>query len=199
MSVIYVKPNEVWGAYMHMLSSKHDDGDQFILIAENEGGGIEIYAGPDPKTDGAVPCIVVERDGRDDFLESCLSSDDCADTVRYVYEVYLTEDSCGFEDDDEPEFDEDDAIEDRERELDAAFEDLLTAVVDNQRDLMMRYEEIVEDLKDLVCERLARKYHLGVYRPMILVDEDGEEFYEEYPYEVMIYDDEQDEPAKKGA
>ena len=43
-------------------------------------------------------------------------------------------------------------------------------------------------LKDHVCEWLYQECRLSVNRPMFLEDENGDEFYEEFPYDCMEFD-----------
>ena len=192
MVEITVKPEDAWDFFKDQAKTLVHS---YIPIAQADGGvtilmGVE-YSG--------MPNIIVMVEGDVVMEELATGKEDLADTLEYVYSVYANDRGYATGLSDEPEFDEEDVIEDRERELDMAFDALLEIVVEHQYDLMMTYEDVIEDLKDLVCERLARKYNLDIYRPMILVDEDGEEFFEEYPYSVMIYDDEQDEHVKKGA
>lgn len=192
MVEITVKPEDAWDFFKDQVKTLVHS---YIPIAQADGGvtilmGVE-YSG--------MPNIIVMVEGDVVMEELATGKEDLADTLEYIYSVYASDRGYATGLSDEPEFDEEDVIEDRERELDMAFDALLEIVVEHQYDLMMTYEDVIEDLKDLVCERLARKYNLDIYRPMILVDEDGEEFFEEYPYSVMIYDDEQDEPVKKGA
>ena len=49
--------------------------------------------------------------------------------------------------------------------------------------------EIAQDVLDHICEYLYRKHDISSRRPMILEDENGEEFFEEFPYECMEFDD----------
>ena len=50
-------------------------------------------------------------------------------------------------------------------------------------------EEIADDVKEHTLEYIARRHGLPIYRPMYLEDEDGKDFYSEYPYEEMIFED----------
>lgn len=69
--------------------------------------------------------------------------------------------------------------------------DYISALMDESIDALGADEsfEIAEDVLDHMCEYLYRKYGISARRPMILEDENGEEFFEEYPYECMEFDD----------
>ena len=50
-------------------------------------------------------------------------------------------------------------------------------------------DDAIVDVKEHMLEYMARKPGLLIYRPMYLEDEDGKDFYSEYPYEEMIFED----------
>ena len=94
-------------------------------------------------------------------------------------------------DEEESLLEQQDAIEEREMELDIAVSEFISAVLGGDAYLDSEdYDDIIEDCKDHFLEYLARKHGLDIFRPMVLEDEDGEDFYEEYPYECMEFDDE---------
>ena len=78
-----------------------------------------------------------------------------------------------------------DEIEERELELTEATEVFVNAVAD---DLQID-SEVIEECKEHFLEYLYRKFGLTIRRPMVLEDEEGEDFFEEYPYECMIFED----------
>ena len=96
---------------------------------------------------------------------------------------------------DTPQHDGYDEYVDREYELDNAFDSILYTIIRNsETDLSTGREAvIIEDIKDKLIEYIARKYDINVWRPMTLVDDDGEDFIEEYPYSHLIYDGEVEE------
>lgn len=145
------------------------------------------------------PQIVVFEDGEDIFEEVALSPLDCAQTSEYAYDIFLNgwrEDFGAETEDDKPEVDEEKLIQFREDELsDAVYAMLDTVLLDSKRGYLI-LEDLIEPVKDLICEHLARHFNLDIYRPMMLEDEEGEEFFTEYPYDCMVFDDEQE---KKGA
>ena len=91
-----------------------------------------------------------------------------------------------------------DAITEREDELDQAVMDFLATVLgEGFYDLDSDSNgEIVEDCKEHFLEYIARKFSISIYRPMYLEDEDGTDFYTDTPYENMVFDDE-DNPIYK--
>ena len=61
---------------------------------------------------------------------------------------------------------------------------------------MVEHSEVYDDLKEHFLEYMARKWGLVIHRPMFLEDENGEEFYEDYPYDCIEFEDE-DNPIYK--
>ena len=85
----------------------------------------------------------------------------------------------------------------REEELDSLIWDFVMGVFGG--DTYTDFDctgEVLDDLKDHFLEYMYRKHGFDIYRPMVLEDEDGTEFFEEYPYEHMVFDDE-DNPMYK--
>ena len=90
-------------------------------------------------------------------------------------------------------------IAERELELDDAFTMLLDTLIEEDLGLFFGAEadEILEDIKDHTLEYLYRKHGISVRRPMVLEDEEtNEDFFEEYPYDSMVFEDE-DNPLYK--
>lgn len=172
-------------------------------LAENPTYGIEVYVSWD------VPNIEisVEADGVILFVGTADSAESCEELVSRVYSEYTTnsivntllteseEDRINSEVEDE--LSEDDKIEEREAELDDAVYYFVSAVLgDFFDDVLDELGELCDDLKEHFLEYMARKHGLAIYRPMYLEDENGEDFFEEYPYECMEFDDE-DNPVYK--
>lgn len=179
---ILVTAEEAWGFFQQ---NKKDDLCE--IIAENPDYGIVIWLS---NCDGD-PDFQVTADNDIIFEEFACDAMDCRETCKYIYDEYLTERVIGnlmSADDLEYELSE---IEEREKELDRAFDDLLWEVLD--ADFAMLFdnpEEVFDDIKEHFLEYLYRKHGISVRRPMHLEDEDGDEFYTEYPYDCMIYEDE---------
>lgn len=83
--------------------------------------------------------------------------------------------------------DEEDMIDDREAELDDAVYDLLSTFCKEVIDQKSKETwDMIEELKDLLCETLYECYGIEVYRPMYIADDDGNEEFCLYPYaEIM--------------
>lgn len=87
-------------------------------------------------------------------------------------------------------------IEQREQELTDIIDDLLYMILEDDFYSVVgceAYNAIVDDLKEHLLEYLWRKHGISVRRPMELIDkESGRIFYDEYPYECMVYDEDEE-------
>ncbi len=193
---IIVQASEVWGLFQR---EREALATHQRKIGENPEFGAEVFL---EESDGK-PNIVAYLDDEEVYSELCVSESDCKTTVQKFYDEYLTEKVLNRyfgedEEDDYTHFEEQSEIDDREAELDMAVEDFLSIALDgfNLDDVVDMSDEICEDIKEHFLEYLARKWSLPIRRPMYLEDEDGEEFFEEYPYECMEFEDE-DNPIYK--
>lgn len=197
MENVRVKPHEIWAFFK---SHREELESKLILIANNEEYGVVIYLS---ETSG-LPQIVVYMDDSQVYEESCVNEKDCEKTVAEIYEDYLTSrvldtvlDEPTGKNEDRALMEQDMRVSEREDELsDAVTEMLFTVLGDDYYPLSDDVEEITEDLKDHLCEYLFRKYGINIYRPMYLEDENGDEFFEEYPYDCMEFND-PDNPVYK--
>lgn len=199
--IIIVQPEDVWSLFQR---------EQWVLrtqlkkIAENPEFSVVVYL----TVEQGMAQIVVYVDDNEFFSEMCVSESDCTRTVRKVYENYLTSRIMNelFGEEYEGEQNEEEysrykietEIDDRENELNIAVSDFLSTVLDgiSIEDITDEADLIYDDIKEHFLEYLARKWDLPIRRPMYLEDESGEEFFEEYPYECMEFDDE-DNPVYK--
>lgn len=191
---ITIEASDVWGYFC-----KHkDELSKFMhQIAENKEYGTVVFV----TEESGLPSIVVTADGAQVYEEMAVSESDCAKTVRKIYEDYLTDkviatlgDEGGV---DLTEMEIEDMITEREDELDLAVMDFMTVALDGYvDDNSPDFDDICSDLKEHFLEYMARKHGLLVRRPMWLEYEDGTEEFEEYPYENMEFDDE-DNPIYK--
>ena len=194
MTNILLEPYEVWDYYL-----KHHDEliTKPYVIATNDEYGVEITL----TAEDNYPLFIVTADDYQQAEESALSENDCESVVKELYEQYLTEQFLTLYDE-SPDLivEQEDAISERELELDDMIMAMLSIVLDQEPYLCIAPEEadeMLEDIKDHFLEYLARKHGLPVFRPMILEDtENGDEFYTEYPYKCMEFDDE-DNPIYK--
>ena len=204
MTVKHYNPEDVWRAFKN---GKDDE----ILLAENTEYGISISITSDDDND-VLPVIVVSADDLLVFEEAVVSQDDCTQTVKKAFDEFLndqrviqhflgTEEKADANSKNGAGFVEEESIDDleqdmldREDELREALTDFLLIVTDG---CYVDDEDVVDDCLDHFLEYLARKWgYESIRRPMILEDEKGEEFFEEYPYEIMEYDD-PDDPLYK--
>lgn len=167
------------------------------LIAENDEYGVEIYLTEQQDK----PCFTVTADGYEYEEESAVSEADCRKTIEALYDKYLTEKFLEVEPV-ESLLDQEDMIAEREMELDDAIMLMLDTIVEEDAAILLscntnNLDEICDDIKDHMLEYIARKHGIEIRRPMILEDDEtGEDFFTEYPYECMVYDDE-DNPIYK--
>lgn len=168
------------------------------IIAENDEYGVVISL----TSERGLPCFIVTADGYQYEEESAVSEKDCKETAEKLYNDYLTDKfitNSNAEYEGLSRLDQEDMISERELELDDAISMLLDTLIEDDLSMLFGTEtdEVCEDLKDHILEYLYRKHGISVRRPMVLEDEEtGEEFFEEYPYDCMIYDDE-DNPIYK--
>lgn len=178
MTKIISNPKEVWARMKEGKGSR-------ISIAKDDDLDVEMFAEGDN--------IYVMQSGVAVCESRVWSAEECARIIGEDLEEYFYNYS---------DVDEDEAIEDaiieREDELDQAIMDFLATVLgEGFYDLDGDSSgEIIEDCKEHFLEYIARKFSISIYRPMYLEDEDGTDFYTDTPYEEMVFDDE-DNPIYK--
>lgn len=198
MGEIIIDAEDVWAFFNRKGKALEEE---MALIAQNTEYGIDVWL---TREDGN-PAVYVYADDVEMYEETMLSEADCKRSVRRIYEKYLTnevidellemgDDYDPFEGQDKPEdveeYDPTHDIEDRENQLDDAITSFLIEAGGDDFDARnIDLDDIVADCKEHFLEYLARKHNFRVYRPMFLEADDGTEFYTEYPYEQMIFDD----------
>lgn len=194
---ITTKPEDVWKMY---LDGGHDFKNYYHEIAKNDEYGVIVYLSEDSK--GAA-AIYVEADGVMVYSEN-VNNANCEKTVTDIYDKYLTsraiETLSDMSETDSAILNEEDAIAEREEELDTLVYDFVMSVLGEDvyfDEKKYDVDNMFEDIKDHFLEYLARKYELQIYRPMFLEDEDGKESFENYPYECMEFEDEDNPIYKK--
>lgn len=172
-------------------------------IAENPEFGVVIYL----TVDSELAQIVVYIDDNEFYSEQCVSELDCKTTVRKIFDEYLGEKVLnkflGEEDDEELDdeeytrYEEESEIDEREAEIYEAVVSFLSTILETDIDSFVDDADLIyEDCAEHFLEYLSRKWGFEIRRPMYLEDDNGEEFYEEYPYECMEFEDE-DNPIYK--
>lgn len=194
MKEIIIEPHDIWDYFQ---KNKNDLIDLMHEIASNFEFGITIYL----TEENDLPRVTVFADDDEVYSEVFISPEDCLKSSKWVYDEYLTENVVGIlSGDDEAyntQIDLEDQIFEREIELDNALISFLDIVC--EEDMCTAYylePDVLDDVKEHFLEYLARKWGVPIRRPMYLEDEDGKDFFEEYPYEYMIFDDE-DNPVYK--
>ena len=183
MERIIVSSDDMWNYFQ---TNKEELKTTEHIVAENDEFGIIISL---TEEDG-FPCFIVTADEYQHAEEVAISEKDCKETITTLYENYLSKKFI-------TELLGEDSLEDkmyeRELELDDAVISFLDIAIedDSAAFLGLEADAICEDIKDHLLEYIYRKHGLSCRRPMFLEDEDtGEDFYEEYPYEHMLFEDE---------
>jgi len=193
-ALIHYEPTEIWDIFQ---CDKEKLRNTMKEIAENPDFDVTIFLTETDRGTQMFPNIVVYMEGDQLYEEAAVNEGDCIQTVRKIYFEYLTEDriinnviASSDKNADDTDHDIQDDIDKREDELDDAVFNFLTNILDCPLECITEEaDEIYDDFKEHALEYLARKWDLKIFRPMILEDENGEEFLEEYPYDVMEYDD----------
>ena len=193
MQDIMIDSSELWDYCEEnedtLLTAQH-------MIAENPDYGMSVWI----TCESGSPEIIVESDDIEIYREEILNEKDAKRTADRIYEEYLSikaiETVTEVEDDGTVYVDDEDEdnqvlINEREDDLDAAVMEFVNIVSDtgcyNIKD------EVLDDLKEHFLEYMHKTWGIGIYRPMYLEDVDtGEEYFTEYPYEDMVFDDEDD-------
>jgi hypothetical protein len=199
MQRIDVEASEIWD-----YSLEHEDelSRNQHLMAENDDYGMEVWL---TMVNGS-PELIVECDGNEIYREDIFNEKDAKRTADRIYDDYLSikaietmtdsEDKTVYiEDESEEEYDDEQMlIDEREEEIDAAVRDLVNIVSDTG--CYNLTDEAVDGLKEHFLEYMHRKFGISIYRPMYLEDADtGEDYFTEYPYDDMVFED--DNPIYK--
>ena len=188
-----IEPVGLWDYYTRNKDKLLKSQDK---VAENKDFGTEIYVTTDEETGWME--LSVWRDDVMVYSEACVNRKDAEKTARWLYDTYLTNNAIAAADSFEAKVshaDELDArdleIDEREDELSDAFTSLLAIIAGDSMNLLsLDFDEICDDVKEHTLEYIARKHGIDIYRPMYLVDaKNNEEFFAEYPYDNMIFED----------
>lgn len=187
---IIVEASDVWGYFR---AHEADLEQNMKLIAENRPYGIEVFL---TAANGAA-IITVNADDDEVYEDIGVSAFDCRSVVEDIYGTYLTDNvlsvltdiGAGKLREELDAAEEADMIEERELELDEAVYGLMEVFVPNLLDIVDDADEVYEDIKDLICERLYTKHEISVYRPMYLEDDNGNESFSKFPYPDMELDE----------
>lgn len=191
MQKIIIDACDVWNYFKQ---HKDELRTSVHIIAENEEYGISITL----TEENGTPLFEVTADDYQCEEERVFTETECLNVAKRLYDEYLTGEFVKECADDSSLLEQEDMISERETELDDAIIQLLDAVIEDDSICVLQsngidLDDLCDDLKDHILEYLARKHKLAscIRRPMIMEDEDENEFFEEYPYECMIYEDEE--------
>lgn len=209
----YIPADEVWSFFQ---KNKARLSEEMVAIAENEDTEYAVYL----TEDNGYPLFSVCK-GRSapEFEEGAINERDCTETakrcyVRYLFPVVVTNnhvtkfselDDADGEDEPLSEQDMQDAMYEREDELQLAMADFLQVVLQEGYDgtdvIDLYGADMVSEVLDYILEFLGFEMCLPIYRPMFITDEETlEEIYVEYPYgEPEECDGEDDEDINGGA
>lgn len=158
--MIHVYPEDIWD-FIEDNREKLEENPEIIA----EDSEITIYL----SISHTVPIISVYSGGNEAMAEAVFSEADAKQTTEKIYAEAIIDDD---------QIDIEEAIQTREEELDLVVEDLLLVVFDEGDALSIDLEEA----KEKILTFLSNEYPESlIYRPM-LVDDDGEEVYSEFPY-----------------
>lgn len=191
---ILVPAEDVWDYIQDQFSLFCSDDPGFAGwdLAYNDDAGTEVSV----DFDGVKPMLVVCED-EEQIMSVPVSKADCEETAQSLYDDFISDKVfaryIGHDSDDPMVMDdppddispEDEEIDEREMELTDAVLELLTVVLGDELD-DFDIDSIIEDTKDKVCEFLAEEYGADIRRPMWLENEEGEERYVEYPYDLLL-------------
>ena len=184
-----VPRDKVWDFFYENKEHLQRDG-VMMLLAANDEYGTSIYISEE---DG-LPQFVVLMEDDPVFQTEVLTKAECSKTAAELYDKYLTAAVVSeYIDKDIPADDEDEeedklsVIDHREQELyDAAYNFLADTIGNDYSPTVI--EGVVQDFLDHSLEYLYRKHKIEAYRPMFLEDDKGE-FFEEFPYASMVFED----------
>lgn len=204
---IYVPASEVWSFY---LQNNDRCMEEMILIAENTSTGYAVYI---TDQDGFPFFSVCKGDDYPEHDEYAINDEDCEKTAKKLFLRYLVPVSVingmeviqgklpdGLADEDEDEElsrqDMEDAMYERDDELDLAMKDFLAVVLqepDTERLVANYHQSFIDEALDEILQLLAKEYCCEIYRPVFIEDPDtGCEVYTEYPYDEDAYTTDKD-------
>lgn len=199
-----LKPEEVWEYWM-----EHPDEiiGQTFEIASCSDFGISVYM---VANNASELRISVEADDTEIYDEAVINNVDCLKTCEKIYNDYLfcsmqailetlgvgnvvTEQQRALEEIQKDEIDE------REESISEYIREFIAEMIGFNVHFDID-DDVIEDIKEHFLEYMSRKHSIPIYRPMYLEDADtGEDYYAEYPYEDMVFDDEDNPLYKKDA
>lgn len=177
--MIYVEADDVIDVFFDRVYNTSESK----VIAESKEDKIQVLM----YDDNGWPHLLVTEDSQP--VDS-VGIDDVEDAEKVINRIYREYIEGNTPDEDFEGVRREIEIEERQTELENAALDFMCVVLETEYKYALR--EIGDSLPEIVdgfLEYLYKKQDIDPYRPMVLVDENGEEFYEEYPYAHMEFDD----------
>lgn len=184
MYIEHIPAEEVWDIFQYQIRRMPDEP---LLVGESDTTDVSIAV----FNDDGIPYVIVYRDDEEVFGENAFSKTDLESVISHAWEVFFKAseekemiDSWEEEREAVEQFEE---IEYREDELDIAVMEFLDVVMDGEAPPFNEESaKMYADIKEHFLEYVYKKHGLSPRRPMFLEDENGEDFYTEYPYPCMI-------------
>lgn len=187
---VYVQPDHLWNFF---LNNENRLKAESVLVAENKETGYGVYL----TEDDVYACLQVCRwDNPPECEESVFGLLPLKEIFewyidRFLCPVTVTSDnptSISADDETEPQFEsrqeQEDIICEREDELRMALFDFLDIVSDSRADSSIDTygESIMDEMLNDILTILSDQYGVDVYRPRFVEYPNGEEYFDEYPY-----------------
>lgn len=166
--MIQIDPHKVWDFYKSNRGSLAFDTREILT---DDTGNISVHITDE---DDELE-IYVMVNGIVSYTRSAQDEESCVDVVEDIIDRFFPE-----EDDDIYNK----RVEGNEVSLDSLLYDFLDEIIADMAEVE-DIDELCDEVKDLVCEHLAYNRGITVRRPMILEDENGEDFYTNHPYEYL--------------
>jgi len=169
--VIYVKPEEVWDYYVCNISNLSDN---MVEIAYNDVFNTAVYI----TDDDGILWIYVDHNGETVESRMCIDEELAVNNLSEIYDLYINT---------EPDDDifKNDMIDCREDDLYYAFMKFMEVVIETDEPLYKKEnQKKILNMMNHIIEFISKENGFKVYRPMFIVDDNGNKEFIEYPYEV---------------
>lgn len=187
--MILVEPEDMYEFFQEHRPELSEDS---ILVATEEKYGIEIFL----EAQGGHPALSVMIEDNPEYTEMCVGEPDLRYTASRIYDDYLynyvNNYACmSIEKEEEKEPIAGEEIYARELDLEDATCAFLEVALENSGiSSISLTDDEVSDIMNHFLEYIARRHEIDIYRPMFLETEDGGVDFEEFPYELIDFEDE---------
>ena len=180
---------------------------QTFEIANCNDFGISVYM---VANNASELRISVESDDTEIYDEAVINNVDCLKTCEKIYNDYLfcsmqsLLDKLGVGDvviAQQKALEEvrQEEIQEREDDISEYIREFIAEMIGFNVHFDIN-DDVIEDIKEHFLEYMSRKHSIPIYRPMYLEDADtGDDYFTEYPYEDMVFEDTDNPLYKKDA